>query len=104
MCIIYLNINAQIKFTSWLFKPKKKIHMKEEVIINDFFDPQGALGKIVKNYHIRTEQIEMAKLVQNAIESNESLIVEAGTGVGKTFAYLVPAIINGGKSCDINCN
>jgi ATP-dependent DNA helicase DinG len=71
--------------------------MKQEVIIDDFFDPQGALAKTVDDYHIRTEQIEMAKLVQNAIESNESLIVEAGTGVGKTFAYLVPAIINGGK-------
>ncbi len=71
--------------------------MKQEVIIDDFFDPQGALGKTVDNYHTRTEQIEMAKLVQNAIENNESLIIEAGTGVGKTFAYLVPAIINGGK-------
>ena len=71
--------------------------MKQEAIIDDFFDPQGALGKTVDNYHTRTEQIEMAKLVQNAIENNESLIIEAGTGVGKTFAYLVPAIINGGK-------
>ena len=57
--------------------------MKQEVIIDDFFDPQGALGKTVHNYHTRTEQIEMAKLVQNAIENNESLIIEAGTGVGK---------------------
>jgi len=71
--------------------------MKQEAIIDDFFDPQGALGKTVDNYHTRTEQIEMAKLVQNAIENKESLIIEAGTGVGKTFAYLVPAIINGGK-------
>ena len=39
----------------------------------------------------------MAKIVNEAIEEKDSLIVEAGTGVGKTFSYLVPALINGGK-------
>tara|TARA_Y100000739_G_scaffold229967_1_gene247962 strand:- start:8450 stop:10288 length:1839 start_codon:yes stop_codon:yes gene_type:complete len=39
----------------------------------------------------------MAKIVNEAIEEKDSLIIEAGTGVGKTFSYLVPALMNGGK-------
>ncbi len=71
--------------------------MKKKQIIENFFKTSGPLSKIVSNFHEREDQVEMAKIVNEAIEDKNSLIVEAGTGVGKTFSYLVPALINGGK-------
>src|SRR6516225_4436545 len=54
--------------------------------------PQGAIAKRLRNYEARPEQIAMAQAVVRAIERPGHLMVEAGTGVGKSFAYLVPAI------------
>ena len=71
--------------------------MKKELIIEEFFKSSGPLSLIVNNFHERQEQVDMAKIVNEAIEEKKSLIVEAGTGVGKTFAYLAPALMNGGK-------
>ncbi len=71
--------------------------MKKQKIIEEFFKNSGPLSEIVSNFHEREDQIEMAKIVNESIEEKDSLIVEAGTGVGKTFSYLVPALINGGK-------
>ena len=71
--------------------------MKKKLIIENFFKNSGPLSKIVSGFHEREDQVEMAKIVNEAIEEKNSLIVEAGTGVGKTFSYLVPALINGGK-------
>jgi ATP-dependent DNA helicase DinG len=71
--------------------------MKKKIIIENFFKNSGPLSEIVTNFHEREDQVEMAKIVNETIEEKNSLIVEAGTGVGKTFSYLVPALINGGK-------
>ena len=71
--------------------------MKKKLIIEEFFKKSGPLSEIISNFHEREDQVEMAKIVNEAIEEKSSLIVEAGTGVGKTFSYLVPALINGGK-------
>ena len=71
--------------------------MKKKQIIENFFKTSGPLSEIVSNFHEREDQVEMAKIVNEAIEDKNSLIIEAGTGVGKTFSYLVPALINGGK-------
>ncbi|NDF49152.1 MAG: ATP-dependent DNA helicase [Betaproteobacteria bacterium] len=58
--------------------------------------PEGLLmGK--PGFRFRRQQFEMALAVAQAIAANESLLVEAGTGVGKTFAYLVPALLSGRK-------
>jgi ATP-dependent DNA helicase DinG len=62
-----------------------------------FFKPKGALAKIVKGYQPRAAQLEMAEAIERAIEKQQHLIAEAGTGTGKTFAYLVPAILSGKK-------
>jgi len=51
----------------------------------------------VTGYRPRPQQLEMAQAILEAIESGGSLAVEAGTGTGKTFAYLVPALLAGGK-------
>ncbi|MEX2288607.1 MAG: helicase C-terminal domain-containing protein, partial [Planctomycetaceae bacterium] len=56
----------------------------------------GAEGRIsarLKNYEHRPEQLQMADAVTRAIDEESHLLVEAGTGVGKSFAYLVPAIL-----------
>ncbi len=60
-----------------------------------FFSPRGLLAQWHTNYEHRPGQLEMAKAVQSAIEDKRTLLVEAGTGTGKTLAYLIPAILSG---------
>jgi ATP-dependent DNA helicase DinG len=55
--------------------------------------PGGAIARRLPNYEARAEQLRMAEAVARAIEGRHHLMVEAGTGVGKSFAYLVPAIL-----------
>jgi ATP-dependent DNA helicase DinG len=55
--------------------------------------PKGAIARRLANYEARPEQLEMARAVAQAIATPAHLLVEAGTGVGKSFAYLVPAIL-----------
>jgi len=57
----------------------------------------GPLSKILPGFQARQGQIEMATAVEQAIASSETLVAEAGTGIGKTFAYLAPAIMSGAK-------
>ena len=57
----------------------------------------GALARHIENFAPRKEQQEMAAAVDEAITQGERLITEAGTGTGKTFAYLVPALLSGKK-------
>jgi ATP-dependent DNA helicase DinG len=62
-----------------------------------FFSSEGGLAKTIKGYQPRAPQIEMAQAIVEAIRSHRHLIAEAGTGTGKTFAYLAPAILSGHK-------
>ncbi len=57
------------------------------------FSNAGFLAKAIDGYSPRQAQIDMAVEVANAIENKSSLIVEAGTGTGKTFAYVIPALL-----------
>lgn len=57
--------------------------------------PDGALARHVHQYRSRQSQTDMALAVCDAIDKGTNLIVEAGTGVGKTFAYLIPALLSG---------
>lgn len=59
------------------------------------FADGGVLARTVEKYAPREEQQEMALAVAEAMASGENLVVEAGTGTGKTFAYLVPALLSG---------
>ncbi len=61
------------------------------------FSIDGPLARAIPGYRFRRQQLAMAKEVRQAIESNRILLAEAGTGTGKTFAYLVPALLFGGK-------
>ncbi len=65
--------------------------------IASLFAPDGALAAHIENFRARPQQVEMAQAIAEAINSNAQLIAEAGTGTGKTFAYLVPALLAGGK-------
>ena len=75
--------------------------------VDDIFDVGGSLEKSLSGFESRPEQGKMAKAVSVAIESGEHLIVEAGTGVGKSLAYLVPSVlfaIRSGKKVVISTN
>ena len=61
------------------------------------FADDGPLATAIAGYRRRPQQMEMAARVALAIEANRVLVAEAGTGTGKTFAYLVPALLCGGK-------
>jgi ATP-dependent DNA helicase DinG len=62
-----------------------------------FFSDQSPLATEVSSFRPREQQREMALAVADAIKNNAILVAEAGTGTGKTFAYLVPALLGGGK-------
>ncbi len=59
------------------------------------FTPDGALSRAADHFVARSGQLEMAVAVARAIENAGTLVVEASTGVGKTFSYLVPALLSG---------
>jgi len=63
--------------------------------VRQFFSRHGALSTWHPNYEYRPGQLEMAEAVESALADRKHLIVEAGTGTGKTLAYLVPAILSG---------
>ena len=71
---------------------------KHDADIERLFGAGGPLGPAVGSYKPRRSQTEMAKAIASAIDSQTTLIAEAGTGTGKTFAYLVPALMWGGKT------
>ena len=65
--------------------------------LQEIFSGNGSLATAIPGYRLRPQQLEMARAVETAIIENRVLITEAGTGTGKTFAYLVPAMQKGGK-------
>jgi ATP-dependent DNA helicase DinG len=60
-----------------------------------FFARNGLISQWHPNYEFRQGQLEMAEAVESALSDKRHLIVEAGTGTGKTLAYLIPAILSG---------
>src|ERR1700683_311892 len=66
-----------------------------EVTIDDIFGPGGLLEQSHPGYEFRSSQLEMARMVDEAFQKKQHSIIEAGTGTGKTLAYLIPAIRSG---------
>ena len=66
--------------------------MKKPITLRDIFSPGGLIAQHLDAYEFRHEQLHMAHEVSRAFTASEHLIVEAGTGIGKSFAYLIPAI------------
>jgi ATP-dependent DNA helicase DinG len=68
-----------------------------DVQVEQLFAQDGPLGQAIAGFHPRQSQTDMAKAIAEAIANRSTLIAEAGTGTGKTFAYLVPSLSWGGK-------
>jgi ATP-dependent DNA helicase DinG len=65
--------------------------------MEQLFSVAGPLARAIPGYKVRRQQVEMAHTVAEVIQAHGVLIAEAGTGTGKTVAYLVPALLSGGK-------
>ncbi len=63
--------------------------------LHDFFSPGGMLSHSTLPYEFRRGQLDMARAVERSLQEGKHLIVEAGTGTGKTLAYLLPALRTG---------
>ena len=71
--------------------------MKLQAAVQAAFAPEGVLARALPGFRSRPGQIEMAQAVAHTVENGGVLVVEAGTGVGKTLAYVVPALLGGEK-------
>ncbi len=71
--------------------------MSDFPVVSTVFADDGTLARAIPGYRVRPQQLEMAERITTAIRENKVLVAEAGTGTGKTFAYLVPALLSGGK-------
>src|SRR5690554_5264313 len=65
--------------------------------LDHIFSAAGPLAEAVPGYRPRQAQLEMARAIEQAIRERATLVAEAGTGTGKTWAYLVPAFLSGAK-------
>ncbi|MGQ0286271.1 ATP-dependent DNA helicase [Pasteurellaceae bacterium 22721_9_1] len=72
--------------------------MSNQLKIAEVFSEKGTLSQYIKGFRPRTEQIEMAMVVEKSIKNNTALVIEAGTGTGKTFAYLAPTLLTNKKT------
>jgi ATP-dependent DNA helicase DinG len=66
--------------------------------LQEFFGPESPLGRCLPGFQPRPGQASMAEAVAEALEQRAKLVIEAGTGTGKTFAYLIPALLSGQKT------
>src|SRR5579864_9167577 len=67
----------------------------EEITVEGIFGPGGLLEKRHPGYEFRPSQLGMAEIVEGAFQKQQHVVIEAGTGTGKTLAYLIPAIRSG---------
>jgi len=75
--------------------PSSEIPIRALPTLHEFFAPGGILARSSLPFEYRTGQLQMAKAVELALNERRHLIVEAGTGTGKTLAYLLPALRTG---------
>lgn len=77
--------------------PRKAAAQREEITVDDIFGPRGQLEKSHPGYEFRCSQLEMTRIADEAFQKKQHVVIEAGTGTGKTLAYLIPAIRSGRK-------
>lgn len=73
--------------------PSPEEHPAPPASVDDYFGPGGVLAASMPGWEDRSGQLDMASLIEAAIAEKRNLIVEAGTGTGKTLAYLVPLVL-----------
>ena len=71
--------------------------MSLQQAVREAFSPTGQLTHLIQEFRPRQGQIDMALAIAHTLEEGGALVVEAGTGVGKTFAYLIPALLSGSR-------
>ncbi|SAI68293.1 ATP-dependent helicase [Bordetella ansorpii] len=76
-----------------IFAPPAMLHPD----ITEFFAPDGPLAQALPGYLRRDAQVDLAQAIERTMAQRGTLVAEAGTGIGKTWAYLVPAFARGGK-------
>ena len=86
----------QAMVCAFFFRYEKKMKYIEK--IKYAFSEEGWLSQKIKGFRPRSAQLKMAQAVGNAVRFANPVVVEAGTGTGKTFAYLVPALLSGKKT------
>lgn len=82
-----INNNVDEIYVIVPLKQHKKIN------IDEYFGDSGKIHKNFQKFEIRKEQYDMAKAIENSVNENQKLIVEAGTGTGKTIGYLLPTLL-----------
>ncbi len=60
--------------------------------------PEGIIGEAIDDFEPRQSQLEMARLISQAIVEGKTYLIEASTGIGKSYAYLVPAFLSDKKT------
>src|SRR5688572_21341627 len=77
--------------------PRQQVQSPKRPVprVRQFFARGGLLSRSHPNHEFRPGQLAMAEAIESALAEKKHLIVEAGTGTGKTLAYLVPAILSG---------
>jgi ATP-dependent DNA helicase DinG len=73
------------------FEKKEKVSLSFDELVNLLL-PKGPIAKLLTSYEKREEQLEMMRAVVSAFNEDNIALIEAGTGTGKTLAYLIPAI------------
>ena len=77
-------------------------YQNDRITIDSVFAEDGLIAEKFERYQLRKHQVDMSKAVDKAFKKGHNLVAEAGTGVGKSFAYLVPAITNmAGNDCKV---
>lgn len=74
--------------------PERGLSFPTEEEVSRAFSGEGLLGSIYPSYEPRSEQLEMAQAIRACFDSSDNLVVEAGTGVGKSMGYLVPSALS----------
>src|SRR5580692_1963228 len=87
-----LSCKCSIRITVPLY-PSQSV--TQETDLQDIFEAHGSLARALKGFVPRHQQLHMAERVGDALAERRMLVIEAGTGTGKTFGYLVPVLLSG---------
>ena len=86
------SLRARLEPTAAPRVQKERYPLKQEAV-EEFFQEGGPLARVLEGYRYRPQQVDMARAVAQAMEQGRHLVVEGGTGVGKSMAYLLPAML-----------
>ncbi len=88
----YYNVIGEGDYKVVFSEEEPELSPVEPEVVDEYFSPEGRLARVIENYEQRPPQIEMAHEVLEGFNERSYVIAEAGTGTGKSMAYLVPAI------------